>query len=160
DILLSEPQVEGEARAVDRLRQRLSSLGVSSQSGVGQALDREMDALAKQADHDGQLEAAIRKSGRVVLPTMFEIVPIPPASPPGPARPRESRRWGVLGTDADGGPSPPLSSTGVGVPIPRLTAATRDLGHVNMVADPDGTTRWEALVLEYRGYYYPSLAVQ
>ena len=29
-----------------------------------------------------------------------------------------------------------------------------------MVADPDGTTRWEALVIEYRGYYYPSLAVQ
>ena len=29
-----------------------------------------------------------------------------------------------------------------------------------MLADDDGTTRWEALVFEYRGYYYPSLAVQ
>ena len=47
-----------------------------------------------------------------------------------------------------------------GVPIPRLAEAAKDLGHVNMVADSDGTTRWEALVFEYRGYYYPSLAVE
>jgi adenylate cyclase len=46
------------------------------------------------------------------------------------------------------------------VPIPKLAAAAREFGHVTMIADRDGTTRWEALVFEYRGYYYPSLAVQ
>ena len=65
-----------------------------------------------------------------------------------------------FGHYAERGQYPPLSASGVGVPIARLGAAARDLGHVNMVADPDGTTRWEALVIEYRGYYYPSLAVQ
>src|SRR2546428_14062585 len=29
-----------------------------------------------------------------------------------------------------------------------------------MIPDQDGTTRWEAVVFEYRGSYYPSLGVQ
>ena len=83
DILLSEPQVEGELRVADQLRERFTALGLSPLGGVGQALNQEMDALVKKSDHDGRLEEAIRKSGRVVLPTMFEIVAGPPR---GPAR--------------------------------------------------------------------------
>ena len=119
-----------------------------------------MDALVKKADHDGRLDEAIRKSGRVVLPTMFEIASRPPAAPPEPSGSPLKSALVSFGHYAERGQYPPLSASDVGVPIARLGAAARDLGHVNMVADPDGTTRWEALVIEYRGYYYPSLAVQ
>jgi CHASE2 domain-containing sensor protein len=92
DILLSEPQVEGELRVADQLRERFTALGLSPLGGVGQALNQEMDALVKKADHDGRLDEAIRKSGRVVLPTMFEIVAAPSAVPPEPSACRSSRR--------------------------------------------------------------------
>jgi len=160
DILLSEPQVEGELRVADQLRERFTALGLSPLGGVGQVLNQEMDALVKKADHDGRLDEAIRKSGRVVLPTMFEMVAAPSAVPPEPAGVPLKSALVSFGHYAERGLYPPLSASAVGLPIARLGAAARDLGHANMVADPDGTTRWEALVIEYRGYYYPSLAVQ
>ena len=160
DILLSEPQVEGEVRAAGQLNERFKALGLSPLGGVGQALQQELDVLVKKADHDGRLEDAIAKSGRVVLPTVFEITAAPPAAPPEPSGSPLKSALVSFAHFAARGLYPPLSATEAGVPIARLRAAARDLGHVNMVADPDGTTRWEALVIEYRGYYYPSLAVQ
>jgi adenylate cyclase len=39
-------------------------------------------------------------------------------------------------------------------------AAAASIGHVNMIPELDGSTRYEALVVESRGYYYPSLALE
>jgi adenylate cyclase len=160
DILLSEPQVEGELRAADQLAERFRALGLSPLGGVGQSLSQELDALVKKADHDGQLEQALRRSGRVVLPMAFEIADQPPAAVPQPSgAPLKSALVSFAHWDERGRYPPPAASQAV-LPIPRLTAAARDLGHVTMIPDPDGTTRWEALIFEYRGYYYPSLGVQ
>src|SRR5437773_7614669 len=84
DILLSEPQVEGELRAATQLGERFQALGLSPLGGVGQSLKQELDALVQKADHDGRLEAAIRGSGRVVLPMEFEMVSGAPAAAPAP----------------------------------------------------------------------------
>ena len=156
DILLSEPQVEGELRAATELRERVTALGID---GAGQTLRRELDALIERADHDGRLERAIAGSGRIVLPTVFELVPAV-TEPPEPSGTPIKSALVSFAHYAERGIYPPLSASAAGVPIARLAAAASDLGHVNMVADSDGTTRWEALVLEYRGYYYPSLAVE
>lgn len=158
DILLSEPQVEGELRAATRLTERLDAMGLSG--GAGQSLRRELDDLVRRADHDAHLEDALKRSGRVVLPTVFEITPVPPPLPPEPFGPPLKSALTSFGHWAERGQYPPLSATDAGLPIQRIGAVSPALGHVNMVADSDGTTRWEALVLEYKGYYYPSLAVQ
>lgn len=160
DILLSEPEVSGELHAVDYLSERWSELGLPATSPHGRALRQVLDGLARKADHDGQLEEAVRQSGRVVLPLVFEIAPQVSDAPPTPSgTPLKSalisfRHYGERGR------YPPPSASRVGAPIPRLAAAARELGHVTMLADDDGTTRWEALVFEYRGHYYPSLPVQ
>jgi adenylate cyclase len=39
-------------------------------------------------------------------------------------------------------------------------AGAASIGHVNMIPEFDGSTRYEALVIESRGYYYPSLAIE
>src|SRR5207245_6194843 len=87
-----------------------------------------------------------------IKPQIAEVPPVPSGSPLKSAlisfRHYEER-----------GRYPPPSASRAGSPIPKLGAAARDLGHVTMLADDDGTTRWEALVFEYRGYYYPSLAL-
>jgi len=121
---------------------------------------RELDALARQADHDGQLEEALRQSGRAVLPIVFEIKPqIPDAAPEPSGPPLQSALIGFRHY-AERGNYPAPSAVTATPPIPRLAVAARELGHVTMVADRDGTTRWEALVFEHRGYYYPSLGAQ
>jgi adenylate cyclase len=159
DILLSEPQVEGEQRVAGQLAERFEALGLSPLGGVGQSLHRELDALVQKADHDGRLQQAIDESGRVLLPMVFEIAP-PPAQAPEPSGSPLKSALVSFNHWAERGRYPPVSASGASGPIPRLAGAARDLGHVNMIAVPDGTTRWEAPVIEYRGYYYPSLAVQ
>jgi adenylate cyclase len=160
DILLSEPQVGGELRAADQLTERFKTLGLSPLGGVGQALHQELDALVRKADHDGQLEEALRRSGRAVLPVVFDIKTRPPGPAPEPSGQPIKSALVSFAHYAERGQYPPPSASEVGVPIARLAAVARDLGHVTMIADADGTTRWEAIVFEYHGSYYPSLAVQ
>lgn len=55
---------------------------------------------------------------------------------------------------------PPPTARRATPPIPDLADAAQALGHVTMLADPDGTTRWEAVAFEHQGRYYPSMGVQ
>lgn len=155
DILLSEPEFSGELRAATRLADRLLSAAPASR-----ALQEELDRLRRTADHDAQLEAALRESGRVVLPIVFELAPGVPGTPAEPSgEPLKSALVGFRHYD-DRGRYPPPGAREAMPPLPRFVAAARELGHVNMLADRDGTTRWEALVFEHRGYVYPSLGLQ
>jgi adenylate cyclase len=160
DILLSEAETSGELRAAAQLSERLAARGLSASSAAGQIVHDEIAALGRAADHDGQLEQALRQSGRVVLPIVFEIKPGVPSGAPAPSGPPQRSALTSFAGYAERGLYPPPSAIQAGLPIPRLAAAARDLGHVTMIADQDGTTRWEALIFEYHGYYYPSLAVQ
>jgi adenylate cyclase len=160
DILLSEPEVTGELRAADYLAQRWSQLGLSPTSPPGRALQQTLQGLVRTADHDGQLEEAVRQSGRIVLPIVFEIrSQISDAAPDPSGTPLKSALISFRHY-AERGRYPPPSASQAGSPIPKLAAVAREFGHVTMLADSDGTTRWEAVVFEYRGYYYPSLGVQ
>ncbi len=155
DILLSEAEVSGELRAAALLADRLLGPGPAPRG-----LQDELDRLRRTADHDAQLEAALRESGRVVLPIVFDLAPGPPSTPAEPSgEPLKSALVGFRHYD-DRGRYPPPAARDAMPPLPRFVAAARELGHVNMLADRDGTTRWEALVFQHRGYVYPSLGVQ
>jgi len=156
DILLSEPEVSGELRAVTHLSERFRSLGIAS----GPPVQRELDELLRQADHDGQLATAIRESGRVVLPIVFEVGPDRSGPTPEPSGTRFKSALVSFRHYDERGLYPPPASKKAMPPIPPLAEAAQGLGHVTMLADHDGTTRWEAMVFEDRGHYYPSLAVQ
>jgi adenylate cyclase len=156
DILLSEPEVSGELRATTHLADRFRSLGIAT----GPAVQRELDELARQADHDRQLAEAIKESGRVVLPIVFEIGPDRSGPPPEPAGKSFPSALSSFRHYDQRGLYPPPTALRATPPIPALVPAAQTLGHVTMLADRDGTTRWEAVVFEDRGHYYPSLAIQ
>ena len=154
DIILSEPEQSGEQRAAARLAERLRGLG------VGPAVRRALDAAIRDADADRRLAEAIRASGRVVLASQFALrMDAPVGAPPRDGQPQKSALTSFKSFD-ERGLFPPPSAQAAGYPIPPLLAAARGLGHVNMQADPDGKTRLEALVIESRGHYYPSLALE
>ena len=156
DILLSEPEVSGELQATTHLADRFRSLGIAT----GPAVQRELDELARQADHDRQLAEAIKESGRVVLPIVFEIGPDRTGPPPEPAGTTFPSALSSFRHYDQRGLYPPPTARRATPPIPALVPAAQTLGHVTMLADRDGTTRWEAVVFEDQGHYYPSLAIQ
>ena len=52
-----------------------------------------------------------------------------------------------------------LKAKNVTLPLPELTRYAQ-VGFSNIPPDSDGSSRWTPLVMEYRGRYYPSLALQ
>ena len=60
----------------------------------------------------------------------------------------------------DRGLTPPLRAHTESFPIAPLLAAAAGVGHVTMVPEIDGSTRYEMLLIESRGHYYPSLALE
>ena len=159
DILLSEPEVSGELHAAAQLSERLRSRGLSG-SAAGSAVQQELDAFAREADHDRQLAEAVRESGRVILPLVFEVGPDRAGPPPEPSGPAFKSALVTFRHYDERAQYPPPTSRRATPPIPDLADAAQTLGHVTMLADPDGTTRWEAVAFEDQGRYYPSLAVQ
>jgi len=160
DILLSEPEVSGELRAAAQISERLRALGAPGVGAAGSPVQRELEDVIRRADHDGQLAEAIRESERVILPIVFEVGPDKAGPPPEPSgTPFKSALQSFRHYD-ERGVYPPPGAKDATPPIPALMDAAKALGHVTMQADQDGTTRWEAVVFEDRGRYYPSLAIQ
>ena len=155
DIIFNEPEKSGELQAATRIAERLHVLGAGSA-----AVSRELDTVIREADHDRMFAEAVRASGRVILTSNFTIST---AGPPQ-ALPREGQPFKSALTAfkhyAERGLYPPAHAASVGLPIKPLLDAAGSLGHVNMLADVDGTTRFELLVIEHKGYYYPSLALE
>jgi adenylate cyclase len=159
DILLSEPEVSGELRAATQLSERLRTQGLAG-SSAGSAVQRELDTFAREADHDRRLAEALRDSGRVILPIVFEVGPDRSGPPPEPSGPAFKSALVSFRHRDERAMYPPPAARSATPPIPVLADAARTLGHVTMLADRDGTTRWEAVAFEHQGHYYPSLAVQ
>jgi adenylate cyclase len=154
DVILNEPERSGELEAATRIAQRVRAVGGPP------ALLRELDAIVHAADNDRLLAEAIAASGRVVLASLFTLSAEPP--PQVPARTGQPLKSAIVSFKRydDRGVHPPVNADSAGLPIPALLRTASGLGHVNMVSDSDGTTRWEALVVEYAGHYYPSLALE
>ena len=160
DILLSEPEVSGELRAATQLSERLRALGAAGVGTAGPTVQRELADLIRRADHDRQLADAIRESGRVVLPIVFEVGPDRSGPPPEPSGTPYKSALQSFRHYEERGLYPPPAAKEATPPLPAFVEAAQALGHVTMLADQDGTTRWEAVIFEDRGRYYPSLAVQ
>jgi adenylate cyclase len=154
DVLMIEPERSPERAVLERLNQRLG--GRRAEAGVR----RELERMLGESDADAALVAALRASGRVVLASNFILtLAAPRDAPERRGAPRKSA-IGSFKNYQDRGSAPPLRADQEAFPVPSLLAAAAGVGHVYNPAEIDGSTRYEALVIESRGYYYPSLAVE
>ncbi len=167
DVLISEPEASNERAALERLTKRLQARHLDA------AVRTELQQLALEADPDAALAAAIRDADRVVLASNFVFEGVPTAPPERKGSPLKSAIGVRSATDPppasksqpftnypERGDFPPLHAVGETFPIPSLLSAAAAVGHVNMIQEGDGSTRYEALIVESRGYYYPSLAIE
>jgi len=110
--------------------------------------------LSEEERHDRLLALALRDAGNVLLPVAFEFE----------QKSIRKERQALLEFafrsihDQDNFKQyAPISMTQPLPPVLPLIQEVMGLGHINMFPDGDGTLRWEVMVLEYEGYFYPSI---
>jgi len=114
-----------------------------------------LDIILSEAEkNDPLLAESINRAGNVLLPVVFFFDKETKALDP-----LQSSSILVLNPERFRN-YPPISARGVLSPQFILAREASGLGHINMFPDPDGTIRWEALLMEYQGYLFPSLALK
>jgi len=154
DVLMIEPERSPEQAVLETLDRRLAGRPLDP------AVKHELRDMIAGGDADAVLARAVQESGRVVLASDFVLSL-------GAATDAPERRGAALKSAIgsfknykERAAAPPLRAHQEAFPVPTLRAAAAGVGHVYNNAEIDGSTRYEALVIESRGYYYPSLAVE
>jgi adenylate cyclase len=113
--------------------------------------------LSEGEKNDRVLGQAIQKAGNVILPIVFEFDE-KPSTPDSQYLIRSAIR-SIVNPEKLNQYSPIMTRRAL-IPVPEIIRETMSLGHINMFPDGDGTLRWEAMVVEYNGYLFPSVDLQ
>ena len=157
DVILTEPEVGAEQRVAGQILSRYQALGVPAAGKPAQAFERELQDLRERTDPDRTLTAAMERTPQVIA-AYFSLER---AKEPGPPPRTPLDKFGFIRLRGRDDRTLLLATASkVTEPIPVLAAASRLLGHVNILPDPDGTVRRETLIIGYRENFYPSLGLQ
>ena len=151
-IFLSEPQTDAGLGFIRRLG---AALGKSAQKG-------EVGDLLRQAEQDlntdRRLAEAIPAAGNVLLPMHFTFGrPVGKPDAPLPDFVQRNRLSRIIARTQNV-ESPPQTKA-VSMPLADFGQRSAGIGHLNVIPDPDGGVRSDALAVEYFGDHYPSLAL-
>ena len=121
-------------------------------------IGRILNEASVSLNSDVRLAETVKKAGNVLVPVLFDPVSYgkPPGRPDKPLPDYVARN--TIGAVTDGGGSF-LNGVGAAYPIEMIGAAAAGIGHLNSVPDEDGGTRFEPLVIDYYGQYYPSFSL-
>ncbi len=150
-----EPQTDRALAPLRALRERIEGADPSLADLGPQARERlsaDLRATERQLDSDGQLAASVQASGRVILPSVFELGE--PRGRPDAPLPAFAQRSAVPDASAFGVPAQRSLQ-----PLPALGEAAAAVGHLNQWLDPDGAVRREALLVRFDGVAVPSMAL-
>ena len=115
----------------------------------------------ENVESDDLFQRAIMRSGRVILPMVFDFTE---------AGYKESgftnrkidfmtpSAYTVLKNTHE--PFEPFKAKMVLPTLLRFSSVANCLAHINMIPDADGTLRWEALAIDYQGDFYPPIGLQ
>ncbi|MGB0713205.1 MAG: CHASE2 domain-containing serine/threonine-protein kinase, partial [Gammaproteobacteria bacterium] len=169
--VIAEPQGE-EAMAQAMTEVPLVDLSGLEQIGAlvtdvlpaeAQQLTEALQSAGSQLDTDAILGGSIAANGRVILPQFFDLTP-PKGAPDGElpewvqsyAVPQDSVANVIAASESD---ALPIQASLAIVPIETVGLPAFGLGHLNSDPDVDGAVRYEPLVVDYYGDYYPSLSL-
>ena len=114
----------------------------------------------ENVESDDLFQQAIRRSNRVVLPMVFDLV----EGYQGTGF--TDRTLDFMAASAYAGikhsdmPYTPIAAKKVLPTLPRLSVFAKSLAHINMLSDRDGTLRWEMLAIQYHDDFYAPISLQ
>ena len=173
-LLFSGPEINPALSEIQDLRTELRTEIFPKNNKNRNKVDQLLSDAAERLDHDAELISAINYSVNAVLPVLFTTEPNDMSVTSG-ALPDwlvrhslENQRFQPRRVSASAIDSllylrPGDQSISVFSVIPtyeHLARKASALGHINMAADRDGTTRKVPLFIEYRDRYFPSFALQ
>jgi len=117
-----------------------------------------MDIIFSEPSKDDDILArSIKRAGNVILPVVFDFK----------GEPRKiqddtlfDNAFMMIRKMDNFKIFPPLSASGILLPVKKLSQSAKALAYINMFPDKDGILRWEALSIEYNGEMYPSIDLQ
>jgi adenylate cyclase len=118
-------------------------------------------AESENVASDDLFQQAIMRSGRVVLPVVFDFTETGYKESGFTDKKLDFMTPSAFAVLRNTGASfSPFHARMVLPPLLRFAAFAKNLAHINMVPDRDGTLRWEPLAIEYQGDYYPPIGLQ
>ena len=150
NIIFSEPEEASGLSAIETMEKKFSELGLASAKGGGEFLG-EIEKIKEELNRDAKLALSIEASRNVVLPVAFDFGSGMQKTLGAEEIPAEVAKAAI-----EGSPVPAPIASRMIWPIPRLSRAAVDMGHVNRFPDGDGVSRYDILVVDYGGKLYPS----
>ena len=150
DLLFAEPE--------EAISEELRSAARTAASGLSDTQEPVLRlALARlaEADPDRDLAAALKRSGKVLLPVAFAF-----QGPAVEAPPLLSEQAYSRFDQSEQPPVFPLQPRAAVMPVAMLAEAAAGLGHVSIAFDRDGEPRYDYLALPFSGDFVPSLPVR
>ena len=115
----------------------------------------------ENVESDDLFQRAIMRSGRVILPVVFDFTEAGYKESGFTDKKLESlvpSAYAVI-KHADE-PLSPFQAKMVLPTLLRFSSVANSLAHINMIPDADGTLRWEALAIGYQGDFYAPIGLQ
>ncbi|MEK6652024.1 MAG: serine/threonine-protein kinase [Nitrospirota bacterium] len=155
NILYTEPDLNSglaELRAVRGEVEKLPNFQRNAQlANIYNALVQ----AEMRLDNDAMLSASIAAAKNVILPLYFDIGEQQTGNP-------DNNLPDYLKTNSAAALLPSemyIQARNATPPIPEFVSGTLALGHLNLIADEDGTIRRDPLFIQYMGRVYPSFAL-
>lgn len=115
----------------------------------------------ENVESDDLFQRAIMRSGRVILPLVFDFTETGYKDSGFTAKKPDfmaHSAFSVLkNTNA---PFDPFKARMVLPTLLRFSSVANSLSHINMIPDGDGTLRWEALAIDYQGDFYAPIGLR
>ncbi|MEW6542801.1 MAG: serine/threonine-protein kinase [Nitrospirota bacterium] len=111
-------------------------------------------------DHDTKLAEALARTPQAVLPVAFELGPPLGAETEEPTGPILASATSLVENPGDRLLFPPVEARKLIPPLPAFQHERLASGHLALRPDGDGVLRRDLLLVEYRGRFYPSLALR
>ncbi len=154
NVLYTEPDKNSGLAEIRTLKEEFQVLPNYETDPQLGAFYASMLKVERQLDNDARLSASVAAAKNVVLPLYLTLGE--QLGNEDPNLPDYLRQNSVAGVATL---SPPQALEVV-APIPDLAAGALALGHMNILADEDGSVRRESLFIDYHGRLIPSIALQ
>lgn len=165
DAFFAEPEQILAKQTVAEVDAALAALQLAPEATTtsGRQALQALRAVRDETRGDEKLAAALRRSGNVLISSLFfvengDAAEVPPSTPE-PSGIAGARVADAAVLDRPVGQRPQRAELEVYGSVPILTQAAAGGGMVNVVRDPDGAVRRTPLVIEHAGRYYLPLGL-
>ncbi len=152
NLAFNEPEANAGLAELNALRQAFAQTLLSQTGEAGEAFFDSIRQAMENLDNDRKLAEAIAKAGNVVLPVSVSQTEVATVLPAGLRTVLEAETLAALRNPR--GLVLPRANA-MEAPIEPLLNAAAGIGHLQFIADSDGTTRRQPLIYDFQGFYLP-----